>query len=158
MILDLRMPGIDGIGVLEHLDPEDHWLPTIMASAHMDDSIVRNAISLGVVDFLSKPVRPNDLRRIAQYVLDEESQFQAVETEAPSPEHILPRARGLLRRRRLDEAVALLHGAPPEVPGRDAWIRIAESARPPSPDVGRCPDRQVSLREVLTNHPIHHES
>jgi two-component system response regulator AtoC len=57
-ILDLRLPGIDGLGVLRRIGP---GLPVIMISAHGDIADAVKAMKLGAVDYLVKPFDPAEL-------------------------------------------------------------------------------------------------
>jgi DNA-binding response OmpR family regulator len=64
MVLDMVMPGIDGFDVLRKLrDPDGpngvSRLPVIACSAH--NSAETQALSLGAVDFISKPFLPGDM-------------------------------------------------------------------------------------------------
>lgn len=64
VLLDIVMPGLDGIGVLERIkqDPELRHIPVIMISGVDEtDSIVR-CIEMGAEDFLPKPFDPVILR------------------------------------------------------------------------------------------------
>jgi adenylate cyclase len=64
VLLDIVMPGLDGIGVLERIkqDPEFRHIPVIMISGVDEtDSIVR-CIEMGAEDFLPKPFDPVILR------------------------------------------------------------------------------------------------
>ena len=61
MLLDLRMPGIDGLGVIEALRLWGNGIPILMISGFGTvDSAVR-AMHLGADDFLTKPVEPDVL-------------------------------------------------------------------------------------------------
>lgn len=66
MLLDLVMPRRDGIGVMEALtDPP----PVLVVSAHRLDGPARSKLGDKVVDFLEKPVRPQELlARVAMLV------------------------------------------------------------------------------------------
>ncbi len=60
MLLDIKMPEMNGFQVLRHLKSEDTWrnLPVIMISALDDmDSVVR-CIEMGAEDYLIKPFDP----------------------------------------------------------------------------------------------------
>ncbi len=61
VLLDIRMPGVDGLSVLSHLREDHPELPVIMMSGHgtMDTAI--EALRLGAADFLRKPIRYPDL-------------------------------------------------------------------------------------------------
>lgn len=55
ILLDIRMPKIDGLETLARLRERNvHW-PVIMMSAHGDIPIAVESIKLGAVDFLEKP-------------------------------------------------------------------------------------------------------
>ena len=61
MILDLVMPGLDGLGVLAHLRRTGLRLPVIVQTGHggIDNAI--SAMRAGAIDFLVKPVRTDRL-------------------------------------------------------------------------------------------------
>ena len=61
-MLDLRMPEVDGIEILERLGAQQlERFPTIMITGHGDISIAVRAIQLGAVHFLEKPYLESDL-------------------------------------------------------------------------------------------------
>jgi class 3 adenylate cyclase len=64
VLLDLEMPGLDGLGVLEHLKADDalRHLPVIMISGVEDDERVVRCLEMGADDFLPKPFDPAILR------------------------------------------------------------------------------------------------
>lgn len=55
VLLDLRMPEIDGLGVLEAIADQHGRLHVIMISAHGDVNTAVRAMQLGAADFLEKP-------------------------------------------------------------------------------------------------------
>jgi DNA-binding response OmpR family regulator len=65
MILDIRLPGIDGWEVLRQLrsteDGKD--VAVLVVTGHNDADTRRRASTEGADGFLSKPFRPEDLRR-----------------------------------------------------------------------------------------------
>ncbi len=69
LILDLRMPDIDGLGVIDALRDAGNPIPIVLCSAALTPAAVLRAIGHRVPDFLLKPVRPVDLREIVSYVL-----------------------------------------------------------------------------------------
>jgi CheY-like chemotaxis protein len=73
MILDLRMPELDGIGVIETLRSEGNPLPIVLCSAALTPNAALRAVRHGVVDFLLKPVRPVDLRQVIEFVIHPEN-------------------------------------------------------------------------------------
>lgn len=56
ILLDIMMPGIDGLEMLERLHTEPRWqhLPVIMLSALSDTHTVHRALQLGAKSFLVK--------------------------------------------------------------------------------------------------------
>lgn len=60
-LLDIRMPGSDGLDLLDRIHADHPELPIVMISGHgtMDTAI--EAMRLGAVDFLRKPIRYPDL-------------------------------------------------------------------------------------------------
>ncbi len=63
VLLDMRMPGLDGFGVLEGLQamPETREVPVVFLTAdHERDSLVR-AFSAGAVDYITKPFIAEEL-------------------------------------------------------------------------------------------------
>ena len=65
VILDIRLPGIDGWEVLRQLrsteDGKD--VAVLVVTGHGDTETRRRAATEGADGFLSKPFRPDDLRR-----------------------------------------------------------------------------------------------
>ena len=55
LILDLRMPGMDGRELHERLLREGHRIPVILLTAHGDDKVRSWALRAGVTAFLGKP-------------------------------------------------------------------------------------------------------
>src|SRR5688500_5983859 len=60
-ILDLWMPDVDGLRVIETLRRHGNLLPVVLCSAVITPSAALRAITGQVVDFLLKPVRPAEL-------------------------------------------------------------------------------------------------
>src|SRR4051794_30976614 len=55
MVLDLRMPGVDGLDLLRRLTATGDRIPTVILTAHGDDYLRDTALQSGAVAFLSKP-------------------------------------------------------------------------------------------------------
>jgi len=129
VLLDLRMPGLNGIGVLrEAANLFDQPLPAILCSAYLDSPTAIEAVQLGVVDFLRKPVTPNDLRHAINNLLDEEDQLKRLDDGEEMPASTCARLH--LRRRHLDEAIAAFENAPDDNEAeRNIWLMIAYHLR-----------------------------
>jgi len=55
LVLDVRMPGLSGVGLQERLIRLGHRAPVIFVSAHGDVPMVARAMREGAFDFLQKP-------------------------------------------------------------------------------------------------------
>ena len=55
-LLDIKMPGMDGMEVLRKLHALDETLPIVMISGHGTTSTAVEAIRSGALDFLDKPL------------------------------------------------------------------------------------------------------
>ena len=55
LVLDLRMPGMNGFDLLGHLSATGSRIPAIILTAHGDDEARRRSLQSGAVAFLSKP-------------------------------------------------------------------------------------------------------
>jgi two-component system response regulator FixJ len=55
VLLDVRLPGISGISLLERLRRDHPGIPVIMISGYGDVDTAVHAMKLGAVDFITKP-------------------------------------------------------------------------------------------------------
>jgi len=70
VILDLRLPDMDGIQVLREIRKINQQLPVILLTGHGTMSSALDAFHLEATDFLLKPVKPDDLLRRAKDILN----------------------------------------------------------------------------------------
>lgn len=61
IITDLRMPGLDGFGVLEAVKRVDAKIPVIIVTGHGDIPMAIKAVKGGAYDFIEKPADPEML-------------------------------------------------------------------------------------------------
>ena len=64
VVTDIRMEGLDGIQVLEHVQEKCPRTKVIMITGYAKMDLAREAMGKGVFDFIAKPFRPDDLRQI----------------------------------------------------------------------------------------------
>ena len=57
LVLDVRMPGMGGLGLLRHLAASPSRIPAIILTAHGDEETRQRSLQAGAVEFLEKPVR-----------------------------------------------------------------------------------------------------
>ncbi len=69
ILLDLRMPGMDGIAVLKAI--KDRWPESevVVITGYPSLETVREALRLGAHDYLAKPVGPDELIKAANSAL-----------------------------------------------------------------------------------------
>ena len=61
LIADVMMPGMTGVELHRHLVTSGKTIPTILITAHPDDSVRERALADGVIGYLSKPFSEHDL-------------------------------------------------------------------------------------------------
>ncbi len=68
VLLDVEMPGMDGLEVCRRLKQEESTrsIPVIFITAHSDPALETRGLETGAVDFISKPVNPSVLRARAR--------------------------------------------------------------------------------------------
>jgi DNA-binding response OmpR family regulator len=69
MILDLRLPGMDGLAVLRQVAERFAGTKVIIITAYGTVESVVEAMKLGALDFLQKPFEPLEVREIISRVL-----------------------------------------------------------------------------------------
>lgn len=68
-LLDITMPELDGLAALSEILAIDPQAKVIMCSAVAQESMVREALKRGAVDFVVKPFRPEELlRTVGKYL------------------------------------------------------------------------------------------
>lgn len=55
ILLDMRMPGMDGVDLLRVLDERGLGWPVIIITGHGEGPLASRAMQLGAVDFVEKP-------------------------------------------------------------------------------------------------------
>lgn len=61
VLLDVRMPGRDGMAVHRELKAHGSIFPVIVMTGHGDTALAVRAMKEGAIDFLEKPLRRDDL-------------------------------------------------------------------------------------------------
>ena len=71
LLLDVRMSGMSGLEVQEHLIARKADLPIIILTAYGDVQMAVNALKKGAVDFIEKPFDHAALRQLVEKMLGE---------------------------------------------------------------------------------------
>jgi len=77
IVLDLRMPGMDGFELQRELARRGCHLPVVFLSGHGDIPIAVQAIRAGALDFLEKPVRDTHLLAAVERALERDRERRA---------------------------------------------------------------------------------
>jgi RNA polymerase sigma factor (sigma-70 family) len=77
VLLDLRMPGIDGLGVQAELAARGVSMPLVIITAHGDAATARATLKAGAFDFLEKPIDDAMLASVVGAALAHEAQARA---------------------------------------------------------------------------------
>jgi FixJ family two-component response regulator len=102
LLLDVRMPGISGLELLEQLNQSEVHMPAIVMSAYGDVPMVVRAMKAGAVNFLEKPCRDQQLWEAIQeglrwdavhrkHLLLRTKLFHRLQRLTPGEHHVLQR-------------------------------------------------------------------
>ncbi len=69
ILLDIKMPGIDGIQFLEELRKHKPALPVLIMTGYPSLSTAAAAVELGASGYITKPFTPAKIRRSVQEML-----------------------------------------------------------------------------------------
>ncbi len=108
VLLDMKMPGMDGLEVLRHIKSERPSQPVIMATGFGSVETAVEALKLGAVDYIQKPFGPDELRSIVSRVLAREDLSPE---QVSTFEETLEWAKRCIVERNLDEAEKHLRDA-----------------------------------------------
>jgi putative two-component system response regulator len=102
IVLDLRMPGLDGFAILEQLRPlvpANDYLPILVISADITPDAKLRALALGATEFLSKPYNPREVELRVRKMLEARFLHQQLEIQNQVLEQLVSE-----RTRALEEA------------------------------------------------------
>jgi CheY-like chemotaxis protein len=134
VFLDLRMPGMDGIQVIETLRGTGNRVPVVLCTTLQHPNATWRALNLGVVDFLLKPARPSDIRKVVDFVLNPGRNRLSEALEAA-------------RKGNVDSAIRILDAAqdPDPDPVENCWLKSLRRIREVIP-AGDIADLEEELR------------
>lgn len=71
ILVDIRMPVLDGLGLIKLLAEEHSHIKVIILSAYQDFAYAKKAIQLGVEDYLLKPIDELELEQVLVRIIKE---------------------------------------------------------------------------------------
>lgn len=108
ILLDLKMPGMDGMDVLHRLRKIRPEILVIIITAYGTIESAVEAIKYGAVDFIQKPFVPDEIRELVSRVLDREKIELRDREEYRTYSELAKRS---INERRFEAAIAHLHKA-----------------------------------------------
>ena len=109
LLLDVIMPGADGVQMLQELKADSRWrdIPVLMVSSLSPDDMTERTFGLGAADFIRKPFRPRELIARVQAQLRLHRVINSTQSALRVAEEELSRAREEAENRR--KVVDILH-------------------------------------------------
>ena len=81
LITDIRMPGLGGLELVQHLHEQMPFVHVIIITGYSQFQYAHQALRYGVVDYLLKPIRTDELRNALNNVKEKIYHFSAAETQ-----------------------------------------------------------------------------
>ncbi|WP_318247678.1 MULTISPECIES: response regulator [Solibacillus] len=69
VLLDMKIPGMDGLEILARLKSKNSYLPVIMMTAYVEQHMIDTATELGVTKYFSKPFNIFEIRDEVKKIL-----------------------------------------------------------------------------------------
>jgi UDP-3-O-acyl N-acetylglucosamine deacetylase len=142
-LVDIWMPGMDGLEVLKRLKWMSPDCQVIMISGHATISTAMTAVKLGAFDFIEKPLSLDLLLQTIRRALDQQKEFV---TLRPVEENLLPKA--ILQKEKVEETV---HRAVP--PFRESTFLSQEASK--GKGASLFPQRTIKKSVVLYGTGLH---
>ena len=79
LVLDVQLPGINGLDLQQELLDGDAQIPIIFITGHGDIPMTVRAMKAGALEFLTKPFREEDLLRAVEQAIERERQRSKIQ-------------------------------------------------------------------------------
>jgi FixJ family two-component response regulator len=101
IVLDVRLPGLSGMGLQDELNRAEHSMPIVFITGHGDIPMSVQAMKNGAADFLSKPFDEEALLQAVKNAIEKDGKSKAERTEVQDIRRriglLTPREQELLR-------------------------------------------------------------
>jgi two-component system, response regulator PdtaR len=101
VLMDIRMPVMDGIEAARTLTAE-RLAPVVLLTGFSDDELIEGARDAGVVAYITKPLKPAELKPAIEIALARFQEFRALESQVKTLEDqlatrkVVEKAKGVL--------------------------------------------------------------
>jgi DNA-binding NarL/FixJ family response regulator len=129
VLLDLRMPGMNGLAGLKAVQAESGSVPIVILSAETDPETIRNALQAGAAGFVPKTMRGTTLLNALRLVLAGERYIPDILLAEPAADAGAgDQGLAALTRRERDVMRLLVEGLPNKEIGRRLKIEVVTVA------------------------------
>lgn len=73
LVLDVHMPGMNGVELLEHLHTRGVFVPTIIVTAYKEEHLIKRALQAGAYAVVMKPFKDNELLQLIEQAVNRHS-------------------------------------------------------------------------------------
>jgi two-component system, NtrC family, response regulator AtoC len=119
VITDLKMPGLDGMGLLKRLSVDYPDVPVVMITAHGSVENAVEAVKLGAFDYLEKPFEQEQIRQVVAKAIS----TYALSRKDARPEE--PSERGRFRLVGQSPAIRQIYGVVEKVANTPSTVLIS---------------------------------
>src|SRR5882672_9577103 len=84
VLLDMRLPGMDGIQILQKIREKQKDLPIIMVTGYGNVELAEQALQFGADHYLSKPFHNKELIEVIQQILEKRGYLPVPASESPA--------------------------------------------------------------------------
>ncbi len=120
VLMDVRMPKLDGIGVLQAMRTEGKAVPTIVMTAFGGSNLTIQAIQLGAYDYITKPFDIDEISQTIQRFFESQATGSELDNVRGRPEPGDPTEKIIGR----SQAMQAVYKAIGRVAGSDATVLI----------------------------------
>lgn len=124
ILLDMRMPGMGGMKLMEIISNEYPEIKVIILSGHSDFEYMRQALKCGATDYLLKPVIKEDLKNALQKAIDSITRERRNRVENSYRNNLLNESIPLLRTNLLNKLIMGINLDIPDVLKRLSFLQI----------------------------------
>ena len=118
VLLDVQLPGLDGLGCLEAIAEHHPQVKVAMLTAVEDRNVIESAFRRGAHAYILKSVNPFDLPAAIRQILDESVIHRAVD----SGDGVAPSRPSILSEKEVAVLVELCHGHTNKQIAEELWL------------------------------------